>query len=190
MHIAALYQGILPLLLYFTWVLVGLVAPDDMRGEIFLRGIAEEMTNHGLCVAFAEKVTEFSAKKSVNMKNFMERVTLTGVIVAFGDTHDFLISVYLSIDYAPFRNVWITTSDWYITLPIEQNLVYRYFGGGLLFSFCMDEIMGFEDFLRSIQPRKYPHDIFIQEVWSIYLNAHISIRMESGNEVNVSQMAA
>jgi hypothetical protein len=99
-HIAALYQGILPLLLYFTWVLVGLVAPDDMRGEIFLRGIAEEMINQGLCVAFAEKVTEFSATESVNRKHSMERVRETRVIVVFGDTHDFLITVYLSIYYA------------------------------------------------------------------------------------------
>ena len=76
------------------------MVPDDMRGELFLRDITEEMTNHGLCVAFAEKVTEFSATKSVNLKHFMERVTLTGVIVAFGDTHDFLITVYLSIYYA------------------------------------------------------------------------------------------
>uniref|UniRef100_A0A3B2WCN3 Parathyroid cell calcium-sensing receptor n=1 Tax=Mus musculus TaxID=10090 RepID=A0A3B2WCN3_MOUSE len=166
-HNVALYQGIIQLLLYFTWVWVGLVVPDDMRGELFLRDITEEMTNHGLCVAFAEKVTEFSATKSVNLKHFMERVTLTGVIVAFGDTHDFLISVYLSIYYAPFGNIWITTSDWYITLPIEQNRVYRHFGGGLLFSFHMDEILGFKDFLRSVQPRKYPHDIFIQDVWSI-----------------------
>ncbi|XP_021046836.1 vomeronasal type-2 receptor 26-like [Mus pahari] len=166
-HNAALYQGIIQLLLYFTWVWVGLVVPDDMRGELFLRGITEEMTNHGLCVAFSEKVTEFSATESVNSKRFMERVRETRVIVVFGDTHDFLISVYLSIYYASFGNVWITTSDWYIMLPIEQNLVYRHFGGGLLFSFCMDEILGFKAFLRSIQPRKYPRDIFIQDVWSI-----------------------
>ena len=78
----------------------------------------------------------------------------------------------------------------YTTLPIVPNRVYRLFGGGLLFSVHKDEILGFKDFLRNVQPRNYPHDIFIQEVWSIYLNAHISIRMESGNEVHVRQMAA
>ncbi|XP_031239940.1 vomeronasal type-2 receptor 26-like [Mastomys coucha] len=167
-HTTALYQGIIQLLLYFTWVWVGLVVPDDMRGELFLRDITEKMTNHGLCVALAEKIPEFSATDTVNPSHFMEKVTMTRVIVAFGDTHDFMIIVYLIIFYAPFGNVWITTSDWDITiLPIEQNLIYTYFGGGLSFSFHMDEILGFKDFLRSVQPRKYPHDIFIQDVWSI-----------------------
>ena len=31
----------------------------------------------------------------------------------------------------------------------------------------MDQILGFKDFLRDVQPRKYPQDIFIQDVWII-----------------------
>ncbi|GAB1291258.1 Vomeronasal 2, receptor 23 [Apodemus speciosus] len=168
MHTTALYQGIIQLLLYFMWVWVGLVIPDDVRGELFLRDITEELTNHGLCVAFAEKVPEFPAKDTVNRERFMERFTLTSVIIAFGDTYSLLRFVYNIFCNTPFGNVWITTSDWDITtLPFQQNLGYTYFGGGLSFSVHMDEILGFKDFLRSVQPRKYPHDIFIQNVWSI-----------------------
>ncbi|XP_028617384.1 vomeronasal type-2 receptor 26-like, partial [Grammomys surdaster] len=167
-HTTALYQGIIQLLLYFSWVWVGLVVPDDVRGELFLRDITEEMTNHGLCVAFAEKVPEFPAKDTVNRGLFMRRFTLTRVIVAFGDTYSLLRFVYNIFCNIPFGNVWITTSDWDITtLPFEQNLGYTYFGGGLSFSVRMDQILGFKDFLGSVQPRKYPHDIFIQDVWSI-----------------------
>ncbi|EDK99721.1 mCG130580 [Mus musculus] len=167
-HTTALYQGIIQLLLYFTWVWVGLVVPDDMRGELFLRDITEEMTNHGLCVAFAEKVPEFPAKDTVNRELFMERFTLTHVIVAFGDTYSLLRFVYNIFCNTPFGNIWITTSDWDITtLSFQQNLGYTYFGGGLSFFVHMDEILGFKDFLRDVQPRKYPHDIFIQDVWSI-----------------------
>ena len=31
----------------------------------------------------------------------------------------------------------------------------------------MDQILGFKDFLRNVQPRKYPQDIFIQDVWMV-----------------------
>ncbi|XP_032761612.1 vomeronasal type-2 receptor 26-like [Rattus rattus] len=166
-HTTALYQGIIQLLLYFSWVWVGLVVPDDVRGELFLRDITEEMNNHGLCVAFAEKVPEFPAKDTVNRELFMERFTLTRVIVAFGDTYSLLRFVYNIFCNTPFGNVWVTTSDWDITtLPFQQNLGYTYFGGGLSFSVHTDEILGFKDFLRSVQPRKYPQDIFIQDVWS------------------------
>ncbi|XP_031236832.1 vomeronasal type-2 receptor 26-like [Mastomys coucha] len=165
---AALYQGIIQLLLHFTWVWVGLVVPDDMRGELLLRDITEEMMNRGVCVAFAERVPELSALHTVNWDRLKERVTLTSVIIAFGDTYSLLTIVCFIVFYIPFGNVWITTSDWYITtLPFPQNQVYTYFGGGLLFSVCIDEILGFKDFLRSVQPRKYPNDIFIQDVWSI-----------------------
>ncbi|XP_038963374.1 vomeronasal 2 receptor, 52 isoform X1 [Rattus norvegicus] len=167
-HTTALYQGIIQLLLYFSWVWVGLVVPDDVRGELFLRDITEEMNNHGLCVAFAEKVPEFPAKDTVNRGLFIERFTLTRVIVAFGDTYSLLRFAYNIFCNTPFGNVWITTSDWDITtLSFRQNLSYTYFGGELSFSVHTDEILGFKDFLRSVQPRKYPQDIFIQDVWSI-----------------------
>ncbi|CAH6778448.1 Vmn2r27 [Phodopus roborovskii] len=164
---AALNQGIIQLLLYFDWVWVGLVVPDDMRGEIFLRNITEEMTKHRLCVAFAEKVPEFPAKDTTDRQRFLERFTLTNVIVVFGDTYSLLRFVYNIFCNSPLGNVWITTSDWDITiLPFGQSLSYTYFGGGLSFSDHMDELLGFKDFLRGVQPGKYPHDIFIQDVWS------------------------
>jgi vomeronasal 2 receptor len=167
MHTAALSQGIIQLLLYFTWVWVRLVVPDTMRGELFLSDITEEMTNHGLCVEFAEKIIDFLSPYRIRWYYFMQRVTLSRVIVAFGDTDEFLITIHLFISFVSLGNVWITTSDWYTTLPIVPNRVYRLFGGGLLFSVHKDEILGFKDFLRNVQPRNYPHDIFIQDVWSI-----------------------
>lgn len=92
----------------------------------------------------------------------MERFILTNVIVMFGDTYSLLRFVYNIFCSTPLGNVWITTSDWDITtLPFEQSLSYTYFGGGLSFSVHMGEILGFKDFLRSVQPEKFPRDIFI-----------------------------
>jgi vomeronasal 2 receptor len=167
-YTTALYQGIIQLLLYFTWVWVALVVPDDMRGEFFLRDITEEIKNQGICVAFAEKVPEFPAKDTVNRKRFMERFSLTRVIIAFGDTYSLLSFVDMIIHYGTFHNVWITTSDWdFTTFPFHQHKSHIISVRGLSFSVRMDQVPGFKDFLRDVQPRKYPHDIFIQDVWSI-----------------------
>ncbi|XP_052028631.1 vomeronasal type-2 receptor 26-like [Apodemus sylvaticus] len=166
-HTAALYQGIIQLLLYFTWIWVGLVVPDDMRGEFFIKEITEEMINHGICVAFAEKDPVFPSGGEIGWYELIAHLKLTRVVVAFGDTHDFLKLVSLIISFAIFGNIWITTSDWYTTLlPFKQNRIYTYFGGALSFSVYKDEILGFKDFQRSVHPKKYPHDIFIQRVWS------------------------
>ncbi|GAB1291259.1 Vomeronasal 2, receptor 23 [Apodemus speciosus] len=167
-HTAALYQGIIQLLLYFTWVWVGLVVPDDMRGELFIKEITEEMNNHGICVAFAKKGPVFPSDGVVDWYQLIVSLILSRVVVAFGDTHDFLMLVSLIICCATFGNIWITTSDWFTTvLPFKQNKIYTYFGGALSFSVHKDEILGFKDFQRRVQPQKYPHDIFIQHVWSI-----------------------
>ncbi|XP_052028649.1 vomeronasal type-2 receptor 26-like [Apodemus sylvaticus] len=166
-HTAALYQGIIHLLLYFTWVWVGLVVPDDMRGEHFIKEIREEMINHGICVTFAEKGPVFPSFGDIGWYQLIISLTLTRIVIAFGDTHDFLKLVSLIISSKTFGNIWITTSDWYTAiLPFKQNLIYTYFGGALSFSVHKDEILGFKDFQRSVHPTKYPHDIFIQHVWS------------------------
>ncbi|XP_034368032.1 vomeronasal type-2 receptor 26-like [Arvicanthis niloticus] len=167
-HTTALYQGIIQLLLYFSWLWVGLLVPDDMRGEVFIRDITKEMTNHGLCVAFAEKGEVYTSEDPASWQSFMKRVPLPRVMLAFGVTHAFQTFFPILTLYSTFDNVWIATSDWYITaLPFEQDLIYTYFSAGLSFSVHMDEILGFKDFLGSVQPRKYPHDIFMQDVWSI-----------------------
>ncbi|KAL1791292.1 vomeronasal type-2 receptor 26-like [Sigmodon hispidus] len=168
MSTAALYQGIIQLLLYFSWVWIGLVAPDDMRGELFIVDIRGEMTKYGLCVAFAEKVPELPAKSTANSHHIMKRRRMTDVIVAFGDTYSLMSFVYNIFSSYPIGNVWITTSDWDMTIsPFGLSISYTYFGGGLSFSVHMDEILGFKDFLRSVEPGKYPKDIFIGNVWSI-----------------------
>ena len=124
--------------------------------------------NHGLCVAFAEKIQGILAEDKVNTKLFNEKFTLTRVIIAFGDTYSLLSFVDMIIHYGTFHNVWITTSDWdFTTFPFHQHKSHIISVRGLSFSVRMDQVPGFKDFLRDVQPRKYPHDIFIQDVWSI-----------------------
>ena len=80
--------------------------------------------NHGLCVAFAEKIQGILAEDKVNTKLFNEKFTLTRVIIAFGDTYSLLALAVHTTFYTTFRNVWITTSDWDITFYFQQPKSY------------------------------------------------------------------
>jgi vomeronasal 2 receptor len=123
------------------------VVPDDIRGDIFLRHMTQELANHGLSVPFAERIPEFLAKDTVNRKCFVERFTLINVNVVFGDTYSLLRFVYNIYYNTPSGNIWVTTSGWDITtLIFEQSQSYVYFGGGLSFSAHVDEISGFKIF--------------------------------------------
>uniref|UniRef100_H0VZZ1 Receptor ligand binding region domain-containing protein n=1 Tax=Cavia porcellus TaxID=10141 RepID=H0VZZ1_CAVPO len=164
---AALYQGLIQLMLHFGWVCVGFVVPNDIRGEMFLQDMTQEMNNNGLCIAFAERIPEYPAKDTINKYLFFERFTTTTVSIVFGDTYSLLRFVYHIYCSSTFGNILVTTLDWDITkLAFHQGHSYTYFGGGLSFSFHKEEIPGFKNFLRSVQPAKYPHDTFIQYVWS------------------------
>ncbi|XP_058138320.1 vomeronasal type-2 receptor 26-like [Dasypus novemcinctus] len=167
MSTTALHQGIIRLLLHFGWVWVGLVVADDIRGENYLRDMSEEMVHNGLCVAFTERVQEFPARQ-ISSGHLAKRLRAINVIVVLGDTSSLLrLSFKIVCDIA-LGNVWVTTSDWDITTPpLRDFQSYSHFRGSLSFSLHIDEIAGFKDFLQSVRPAKYPHDIFIQDVWSV-----------------------
>ncbi|XP_060110772.1 vomeronasal type-2 receptor 26-like [Heteronotia binoei] len=50
------YDGIAQLLLHFQWKWVGIIAPDDDKGEAFIRALLPTLSKKGICSAFTEKV--------------------------------------------------------------------------------------------------------------------------------------
>ncbi|XP_060110770.1 vomeronasal type-2 receptor 26-like [Heteronotia binoei] len=50
------YDGIAQLLLHFQWKWVGIIAPDDDKGEGFIRALPPTLYKKGICTAFIEKI--------------------------------------------------------------------------------------------------------------------------------------
>ncbi|XP_015281620.1 PREDICTED: vomeronasal type-2 receptor 26-like [Gekko japonicus] len=49
-------DGIAQLLLHFQWKWVGIIAPDDEKGEGFIQALPPVLSKKGICTAFTEKV--------------------------------------------------------------------------------------------------------------------------------------
>ncbi|XP_051846911.1 vomeronasal type-2 receptor 26-like [Antechinus flavipes] len=159
--------GMVRLMLHFQWNWVGLVASDDSRGEKFLRDLQEEMARNDVCVAFIEKITTRHSSNKDLYQYFVFRLyfSAANVFVIYGDTNSLLSLVFMENPDILVRKVWITTSHW----DISKKPGYSYFDnfhGALIFSDQTSKIPGFKDFLKTVNPARYPEDIFLKNFWN------------------------
>ncbi|XP_044514872.1 vomeronasal type-2 receptor 26-like [Gracilinanus agilis] len=163
---SSLHQGVVLLIVYFKWNWIGLVATDDMRGEEFLWKIREEMVKKDVCVSFTEKIPVSERRHMESHETFMPRIiaSSSNVVVIHGDTDSLMILRYSQMPVFPIGKVWIATSHWDIVMrPIDDQ--GHAFHGALTFSYKMSEIPGFETFLKTIAPFKYPDDVLLRRFW-------------------------
>ncbi|XP_072471533.1 LOW QUALITY PROTEIN: vomeronasal type-2 receptor 26-like [Notamacropus eugenii] len=159
--------GMVRLMLHFKWTWVGLVTSDDSRGQKFLRNLQEEMVRHGVCVAFIEKIITGQSLDVDWYQGFMHRMLFytAKVIVIYGDTNSLLSQMFTKNPYTFLKKLWITSSHW----DIAKKPGYYYFGhfnGALVLSDQTSQIPGFKHFLKTINPNKYPEDIFLRNFWN------------------------
>ncbi|XP_068957449.1 vomeronasal type-2 receptor 26-like [Petaurus breviceps papuanus] len=168
---AFLSVGIVQLLLHFGWTWVGLISTDDMRGEKFLWDIAEEMARSNICVAFMEKIPVSERHQDESHVAFMPRILASSakVIIIHGDADSLMILRHSQPLILTSLKVWIITSDLDITLRARHFDSYA-FHGALVFKHQTSEAPGFSHFLKSVNPAKYPEDIFLRTFWHSTFN--------------------
>ncbi|XP_044524390.1 vomeronasal type-2 receptor 26-like [Gracilinanus agilis] len=161
-----LHLGIVQMLLHFGWSWVGLVVPDDMRGENFLLDMREEMRRNKACVAFIEKIPVSERRHEESQVAFMPRIMASSakVIIIHGDTDSLMILRYSQPHTFSLWKVWIITSHWDVTMR-PHNHDGDTFLGALIFSYQTSEIPDFKAFLKTVTPAKYPEDIFLKSFW-------------------------
>ncbi|XP_044512549.1 vomeronasal type-2 receptor 26-like [Gracilinanus agilis] len=163
---SSLHKGVVHLMVYFKWNWIGLVATDDIRGETFLWEIREKMLKNGVCVSFTEKIPVSERGHKESHENFMARIleSSSEVIVVHGDADSLMILRYSQLPILSIRKVWIATSHWDITMRPGYRQGHD-FHGALTFSYSTSEVPGFQIFLRTIKPSKYPNDILLRGFW-------------------------
>ncbi|XP_036599487.1 vomeronasal type-2 receptor 26-like [Trichosurus vulpecula] len=163
--------GIVQLLLHFAWTWVGLTSTDDMRGEKFLWNTAEEMSRRNICVAFIEKIPVSERRQDDSHVAFMPRIIASSakVIIIHGDADSLIILRHSQPLIFTSLKLWIITSDLDITLRARHFDSYA-FHGALVFKHQTCEPPGFSDFLKSVNPVKYPADIFLKSFWHSTFN--------------------
>ncbi|XP_044512605.1 vomeronasal type-2 receptor 1-like [Gracilinanus agilis] len=160
-----IHKGMVRLMTHFHWTWVALVTVDDLKGEEFLQKLTLEMTNHGVCVSFIEKIPVSERRHAESQEPFMPRIMAsnTRVIFIHGDTDSLMILRYSQTPFFPVWKVWVTTFHWDITMRpryFEDN-----FHGALKFSHLTNDIPGFKSFLRTVNPAKYSEDNVLKEFW-------------------------
>ncbi|XP_077187008.1 vomeronasal type-2 receptor 26-like [Paroedura picta] len=129
------FLGIVKMLLHFRWTWIGLAALDNAKGEWFLRTLTAMVVRSGICVAFTERIPEFTRgdKRFIfhSYSLFMQREC--NVFVYHGDSGT-VITLGILIQQAEKREhtiagkVWITaffqdrSMRWFFMLFASQHI--------------------------------------------------------------------
>ncbi|XP_063147015.1 vomeronasal type-2 receptor 26-like [Candoia aspera] len=164
------YVGLVQLLLHFQWNWVGLLAPEDDRGERFISSLVPMLKEKEICLAFSEmlRVNNLGVLTFVLPKTWLK----AEVILLFGDSSS-VTTIYLAVDLyeqqtnISFGKVWILTSHWEISFIASQGTVQtlKPFHGALHFRDHTGDVPEFRHFLLSLDPLNPQGDVFLPPWW-------------------------
>ncbi|KAK9405391.1 type-2 vomeronasal receptor [Crotalus adamanteus] len=135
------YPGMIQLLLYFRWSLVGLIAPETDQGERFMRTMSSMMLKNGICAVIYQRFTLNVANLRLILKEYY-KWRKVNVFVYGSETSSFTIGMAVMdtiLTHLPgyiVDKVWITTSHWDLSLDFMFNVnSLKYIRG--IFSFMI-----------------------------------------------------
>ncbi|XP_012863865.1 vomeronasal type-2 receptor 26-like [Echinops telfairi] len=166
---SCLAAGLASLLIHFGWTWVGILVPDDTKGEQFIWDLRKEMTMKGVCVALIEKVPVTNIINTPRDVTYLPRVmkSSANAFIIYGEI-SILVTMRFIDDYNLITHkIWIITSQWDFSF-LPAAYLWDIFHGTLFFSHQDSEIPGFKHFLRTVTPSKYPEDFFLTQYW-LYL---------------------
>uniref|UniRef100_A0A670YRI4 G-protein coupled receptors family 3 profile domain-containing protein n=1 Tax=Pseudonaja textilis TaxID=8673 RepID=A0A670YRI4_PSETE len=125
------YVGLVQLLLYFRWNWVGLVAPEDDRGEHFISTLTPMLQEKEICLAFTEMFDfNINAIRIVKFHSILKSWLNVEVIILFGDASSSIkiIAVKTALEKLRktlFQTVWIMSSHWELNGVEPQVILDR-----------------------------------------------------------------
>uniref|UniRef100_A0A8D2JT64 G-protein coupled receptors family 3 profile domain-containing protein n=1 Tax=Sciurus vulgaris TaxID=55149 RepID=A0A8D2JT64_SCIVU len=158
------------LLLHFHWTWVGLLISEDQKGIQILSDLKREMEQNGVCAAFVKVIpedTEFSLHLIIESS--------ANVIIIYSDTN-FVEELLFAIgQYFMTWKVWVTNSRWQDVSKMK-HLILDSSHGMLMFSHYHGEIPGFTELTSTVNPSKFPEDIYLARLWHFCFGSSYSKR--------------
>ncbi|KAG6539590.1 type-2 vomeronasal receptor [Crotalus adamanteus] len=173
------YIGIIQLLHHFKWTWIGIFSVGNNNGENFLQKMQFLLSENGICSSFIQRLSQ------VYLENFPE-VYQTISIISWNwinsKTNAFLVYgealtiIWLRIvtfmvdpesrEIALFRKVWIMTAQIdFILSGFQISWDLQMFHGAISFTPHSRAVIGFKEFLQTINPLSVYRDGFLQDVW-------------------------
>ncbi|KAK9405392.1 type-2 vomeronasal receptor [Crotalus adamanteus] len=135
------YPGMIQLLLYFRWTLVGLIAPETEQGERFMRTMSSMMLKNGICAVIYQRFTLNVANLRLKLKEY-HKWRKVNVFVYGSETSSFkagmavIDKVLTHLPGYVVDKVWITASHWDLSLDFMFS-VNSLKHIGVIFSFMI-----------------------------------------------------
>uniref|UniRef100_A0A8C6IK38 Vomeronasal 2, receptor 100 n=1 Tax=Mus spicilegus TaxID=10103 RepID=A0A8C6IK38_MUSSI len=158
----SLTLAIVSLMVHFRWSWVGLILPDDHKGNKVLSDFKQEMERRRICMAFVKMIP---ATWTSYFTKFWQNET--NVIIIYGDI-DSLEGLVRNIGQRLLTwNVWVMNIEYNIKLITDYFLLDS-FHGSLIFKHSFRENFEFTKFIQTVNPSKYPEDIYLPKLWYLF----------------------
>ncbi|XP_042549900.1 vomeronasal type-2 receptor 116-like [Dipodomys spectabilis] len=163
------------LMVHFNWNWVGLVISLDESGLWIIPELREEMAKNRVCVAF-EHVIPSTILTQIFSSLIIHREinnSSANIFIIYGD-NEYLLNLRLY-----FGQFLMSSKVWLMTSQSDLSMSRRYFMLGsfhvpLMFSHHHPDISGFKNYVREINPSKYPEDFYLARLWFLSFNCSYS----------------
>ncbi|NP_001356161.1 vomeronasal receptor Vmn2r105 [Mus musculus] len=167
---SSLSLGIVSLMVHFRWSWVGLILPDDHKGNKILSDFKNEMERKGICIAFVKMIP---ATWSSHLNQFWKNIDETNVIIIYGDI-DSLEGLMRNIRQRLLTGkVWVMNIEPHFT-DYADYFFLDSFHGSLIFTYHYSERFEFTNFIQTVNPYKYPEDIYLPKLWHLFFKCSFS----------------
>ncbi|KAM4876393.1 vomeronasal type-2 receptor 116-like [Thomomys bottae] len=168
----ALAFAMVALMVHFSWNWVGLVISEEESGLRMLPQLREEMSKHRICTAF-EHVVALEDSGQHRKLLLKIRNSVVKVIVIFGNNEFLIITINSMGRYLSLGKVWVINAP--STLIFRKRyFLFHPFHAPLIFSYHHGKISGFNNFVKTVSPAKYPEDYYLAVLWIKYFNCTFS----------------
>ncbi|KAM3915741.1 extracellular calcium-sensing receptor-like [Leptodactylus fuscus] len=157
--------AVVQMIRHFNWSWVGILSSNNDYGDQGSQKLKREMAKSDICVAFAKTLSTPPSKESLD--NIMDAIqkTKTNVIVLYAYATELIAFLQAVTANKISGKVWIAVGSWLPSAVFTQKDLWPVLNGTIGLAKYSSNIPGFQDFLYSIYPAKYPNDIFIREFW-------------------------
>ncbi|XP_042549901.1 vomeronasal type-2 receptor 116-like [Dipodomys spectabilis] len=163
------------LMVHFSWNWVGLLISDDEKGFQFLSELRAEMKRNKICIEFVNLIAGpgLSSFKEVEMfqSNFI--ASSAKLVIIYADIDSSFNLIFNRWRHLFTQKIWLTTSR-LDTSTTKKHFLFDSFHGTLVFSHHHGEISEFKTFAQTVNPSKYPDDIYLSWLWWMFYNCPVS----------------
>ncbi|XP_042525739.1 vomeronasal type-2 receptor 116-like [Dipodomys spectabilis] len=157
------------LLLHFSWNWIGLLTFQDENGLWIVPELKKEMVKNRICIAFEITIPNYTLSLKFMALYTEINKSSANVLIIYGDNESILYLMMCVEEYFIKGKVCIMNSHWALTTR-RRYFMQGSFHVPLIFSHHHPDILGFSDFVKPVNPSKYPEDFFLAILWFLSFN--------------------